>query len=227
MTMTSLSRKLLLSMCLVLLLIGGCENREEPAPPEEPPVVRKRVVVPQPPAIQVVKPGDIETAPPVVKEATPKPEAPSPKLAEIKRPAEDKAPSPKVAEVKPTVEEKAPSPKVTVEPKEVVEKPEKKAETTAVAKTTPPSAPETPSAGTYTINVASFQPRERADRYVEELKKLGVDAYVWEVDLPEKGKWHRVAVGHFPTLKEAKDYKEALRNKGMSGMFITKTPEPS
>jgi cell division septation protein DedD len=206
MTMLSVSRKLLLGISLVFLVAGGCKERQEPAPPETPSVVRKRVVVPQPPAIQVVKPGDIEPATPVAKEATPKPEASTPKVAEVKPPAE----------------QKAPSPKVTAEPKEVVEKPEKKAEITAVAKSKPPSAPETPPAVTFTINVASFKPRERAEQYVEELKKLGVDAYVYEVDLGEKGKWHRVAVGRFPTLKEAKDYKEELIKKGISGTFITK-----
>jgi cell division septation protein DedD len=200
-------------MSLVFLVAGGCKDRQETATPEEPPVVRKRVEAPKLPTVQAVKPSDIEAAAPVTEEAPPKPEAPE-------------APPPKLAEVKPPAEKVAPTPEVKVEPKEVVEKPDKGAEI-AAGSGERPSAPEVPPAGTFTITLASFRPKQRADRYVEELKKLGIDAYVWEVNLPEKGRWYRVSVGRFPTLKEAKNYKEELKQKGISGTFITKSTESS
>jgi cell division septation protein DedD len=84
-----------------------------------------------------------------------------------------------------------------------------------------------PPGGTFTINLASFRQKQRADRYVEELKKLGIDAYSWEVNLPEKGRWNRVSVGGFPTLKEAKNYTKELRQKGISDTYITKITESS
>ncbi len=90
-----------------------------------------------------------------------------------------------------------------------------------------PSAPEMPPGGTFTINLASFRQKQRADRYVEELKKLGIDAYSWEVNLPEKGRWNRVSVGGFPTLNEAKDYTKELRQKGISDTYIIKITESS
>jgi cell division septation protein DedD len=124
--------------------------------------------------------------------------------------------------VKPPVEEKAPPPEVK---KEVVEEPDKTAAAVADAKSKLPAAPEAPPAGTFTVNLASFKPKERADQYAEKLKKIGIDAFVWEVDLPEKGKWYRVAVGRFPTLEEAKNYKEKLKEKGISGTYITKVTE--
>jgi cell division septation protein DedD len=222
--------KLLLGISLVFLLAEGCKDRQEPVTPEEPSVVRKRVDAPLPSSVQIVKPGDIEPAAPVSEKVTTKsepPEATSPKLAEVKAPVEEKTPAPKPGEVKPPAEKKAPAPEPAAEPKQAVEETDKGVETSAVAERRPVSALEKPSAGIFTINVASFKTQPSADRYVEELKKVGIDAYVWEVNLPEKGKWHRVAVGHFPTLQEAKDHKEELIQKGISGSFITKVTEPS
>ncbi|MBW1770540.1 MAG: SPOR domain-containing protein, partial [Deltaproteobacteria bacterium] len=54
-----------------------------------------------------------------------------------------------------------------------------------------------------------------------------IDAYIWEVNLPEKGRWYRVSVGGFRTLKEAKNYKKELRQKGISDTYITKIAESS
>ena len=213
MAMLSISRKFLLGISLMLLLAGGCKERQEPATPVESPVVRKRIEVPQPPTVQAVKPGDQEAAAPVAEEGPPKPETPE-------------APPPKLAEVKPPAE-KAPTPKVPVEPKEVSEEPDKEAEVAADASSEGPTAQETPPSGTYTITLASFKPKHGADQYVEKLKKLGIDAYVWEVNLPEKGKWHRVSVGRFPSLKEAKSYTKELEQKGISGTYITKITESS
>ncbi|MBW1859969.1 MAG: SPOR domain-containing protein, partial [Deltaproteobacteria bacterium] len=127
----------------------------------------------------------------------------------------------KLAEVKPPAEE-APTPEVTVEPGEVIEEPDKGAKIVAGADSERLLAPEMPPGGTFTITLASFKPKQRADLYVEKLKKQGIDAYTWEVNLPEKGKWYRVSVGHFRTLKEAKDYKKALGQKGISDTYITK-----
>ncbi|MBW2171395.1 MAG: SPOR domain-containing protein [Deltaproteobacteria bacterium] len=211
MNMPSIFRKLLLSMSLVFLVAGGCKERQEPVPPKGPAVVRKSIEAPQPLTVQAVKPGDQEAAAPVAEEGPPKTEAPE-------------LPPLKLAEVKPPAEE-APTPEVTVEPGEVIEEPDKGAEIVAGAGSERLSAPEMPPGGTFTITLASFKPKQRADRYVEKLKKLGIDAYIWEVNLPEKGRWYRVSTGSFRTLKEAKNYKEELRQKGMSDTYITKIAE--
>jgi cell division septation protein DedD len=214
MTMPSIHHKLLLGMSLVFLVAGGCKERQEPAPSERPAVVRKRIEAPQPLTVQAVKPSDQEAAAPVTEEGPPKTEAPE-------------LPPLELAEVKPPVEEEAPTPEVTVEPEEVIEEPDKEAEIVAGASSERPSAPEMPPGGTFTINLASFRQKQRADRYVEELKKLGIDAYSWEVNLPEKGRWNRVSVGGFPTLNEAKNYTKELRQKGISDTYITKITESS
>jgi septal ring-binding cell division protein DamX len=200
-------------MSLVFLLAAGCKDRQEPVTPEEPPVVRKRIEASQPPAVQAVKPGDIKVAAPVSEEAPPKPEAPEP-------------PPPELAKATPPAEE-APALEVKVGTEAVVEKPDKEAEVAAGAGSEAPLVAQVPPAGTFTITLASFKPKQGADQYVEKLKKLGIDAYIWEVNLPEKGRWYRVSVGHFPTLKEAKSYKEELKQKGISDTYITKTTESS
>jgi len=187
----------------------GYKERQEPAPPKRLAEVRKRIEAPQPLTVQAVKPSDQEAAAPVTEEGPPKTEAPE-------------LPPLELAEVKPPAEEEAPTPQVTVEPEEVIEEPDKEAEIVAGASSERPSAPEMPPGGTFTINLASFRQKQRADRYVEELKKLGIDAYSWEVNLPEKGRWNRVSVGGFPTLKEAKNYTKELRQKGISDTYITK-----
>jgi cell division septation protein DedD len=192
----------------------GYKERQEPAPSERPAVVRKRIEAPQPLTVQAVKPSDQEAAAPVTEEGPPKTEAPELSLLEL-------------VEVKPPAAGEAPTLEVTVEPEEVIEEPDKEAEIVAGASSERPSAPEMPPGGTFTINLASFRQKQRADRYVEELKKLGIDAYSWEVNLPEKGRWNRVSVGGFPTLKEAKNYTKELRQKGISDTYITKITESS
>jgi len=192
----------------------GYKERQEPAPPKRLAEVRKRIEAPQPLTVQAVKPSDQEAAAPVTEEGPPKTEAPELSPLEL-------------LEVKPPAAGEAPTPQVTVEPEEVIEEPDKEAEIVASASSERPSAPEMPPGGTFTINLASFRQKQRADRYVEELKKLGIDAYSWEVNLPEKGRWYRVSVGGFPTLKEAKNYTKELRQKGISDTYITKITESS
>ena len=81
-----------------------------------------------------------------------------------------------------------------------------------------------PLAGSYTINVGSFRERERADRFVLQLKEKGVEAFRWEIDLPDKGKWHRVSIGNFVTRKEAKDFVAEKKLEDSFRFFIVRIP---
>jgi cell division septation protein DedD len=204
------------TLCLVLFLLVGCATEQSElarlALVGKDADVRHAAV--EKLTDQAVKPSDQEAAAPVTEEGPPKTEAPELSLLEL-------------VEVKPPAAGEAPTLEVTVEPEEVIEEPDKEAEIVADASSERPSAPEMPPGGTFTINLASFRQKQWADRYVEELKKLGIDAYSWEVNLPEKGRWNRVSVGGFPTLKEAKNYTKELRQKGISYLFITKITESS
>jgi len=81
-----------------------------------------------------------------------------------------------------------------------------------------------PLVGSYTINVASFREKAGADRLVNELKKKGLEAFRWEIDLPQKGRWHRVSIGSFPTRKDAKDFVAQKKLKDSFRFFITRIP---
>ncbi len=91
---------------------------------------------------------------------------------------------------------------------------------------TPPAGKVAP-AGAYTINLASFKLKEGAERYVDQLKEMGIDAFDWEIDLGQKGKWFRVSVGSFTSREEANEYAVELKKKGISKIFITQVPGTS
>jgi cell division septation protein DedD len=113
------------------------------------------------------------------------------------------------------------------EPETVTDEQEETEATVASIAPEIPSEESLPPIGAYTINIASFRQRENAERYVAELKQMGVDAFDWEVDLPGKGKWYRVSVGGFSTRQEAEDYASGLKQKGISDIFITQVPKTS
>ena len=77
----------------------------------------------------------------------------------------------------------------------------------------------------YTVNLGSFREKIRADRYVEELEKEGLEAFRWEVDLPGKGKWHRVSIGNFSTREQAELFAGLLEQKGFTP-FVVESQAP-
>ena len=80
--------------------------------------------------------------------------------------------------------------------------------------------------GTYTVHLASFKERIRADRYVEKLKNEGLKAFRWQVDLPAKGRWHRVCVGSFLTRNQAKLFAANLQKEGRETFVIRLSMQP-
>ncbi len=132
--------------------------------------------------------------------------------------------------VKPEIVADAGSGKVYRAPVVVTPKPKKspekvKPEIVAGAGSERSSAKEIPPVGTLTINLGSFRQKQGADRYVAELKKQGIEAFSWEVNLPGKGRWYRVSAGRFSTREEAVNYAKKLNQEGISGTFITKIIE--
>jgi chromosome partitioning protein len=73
----------------------------------------------------------------------------------------------------------------------------------------------------YTVNVASFREKTRADRHIEELKKQGIEAFEWETEIHQKGRWHRVSIGNFPTIRDAQIFATELEERGFR-TFVTR-----
>jgi len=63
----------------------------------------------------------------------------------------------------------------------------------------------------FTIQVASFQDKARAEKVVEEFKSKGYIPTISAKDLGEKGIWHRVFVGDFDSEDEAGELLKTLK----------------
>jgi len=63
----------------------------------------------------------------------------------------------------------------------------------------------------FTIQVASFQDKTRAEIVVNDLKQKGYQPAISPKELPEKGTWYRIFVGDFNTEEEARSLLEKLK----------------
>ncbi len=70
----------------------------------------------------------------------------------------------------------------------------------------------------FTLQVAAYLKTEHAEKYVQELKAQGLDAY-WTVAQGVKRKWYQVRVSHFADKDSARAYGEDLKAKGIIDDF--------
>jgi hypothetical protein len=66
----------------------------------------------------------------------------------------------------------------------------------------------------FTLQVAAYLKPVHAKKFVENLKKQGLDAY-WREAISANKKWYQVRVSHFPDKKSARDLGESLKAKGI------------
>jgi cell division protein FtsN len=79
--------------------------------------------------------------------------------------------------------------------------------------------------GRYTVNVASFRERVRAERLTKGLEKKGYKAFVEEAAISKKGTWYRVAVGRFSSRGEAQAFARTLKEKEKMDSFVRELKE--
>lgn len=61
------------------------------------------------------------------------------------------------------------------------------------------------STGGFTIQVASFQDRAKAEKVLADLTKKNYAAFIVTKNVKDKGQWHRIYIGQYPTKQEATD----------------------
>lgn len=70
----------------------------------------------------------------------------------------------------------------------------------------------------FTLQVAAYVRLQDAERYVEYLKKSGIDAFCIKT-MGKSKTWYQVRVSHFPTKESARDYGKALKSRGIIDDF--------
>lgn len=75
--------------------------------------------------------------------------------------------------------------------------------------------------GGFLVQVASFPKQEDADRFVEELRRRGHQAFRQAANVPGRGVWHRVRIGSFKTKYAATLYQRKLeKSERISAIVI-------
>jgi len=73
----------------------------------------------------------------------------------------------------------------------------------------------------YTIQVASFKDKNKAETKLTELEKKGYKPFILSRDLADKGIWYRVYVGSFSTRDEAQSYLSKVKADYPDSFIIT------
>jgi cell division septation protein DedD len=74
--------------------------------------------------------------------------------------------------------------------------------------------------GALTIQVAAFKRTEKAQELIAGLRRKGYDAYKVTADLPNKGTYHRVRVGHYANAEEARLAASKLREERLETIIV-------
>lgn len=83
-------------------------------------------------------------------------------------------------------------------------------------------SPDTGPARDWALQLAAYQSREEADRLVAGLRDKGHAPYVVEAELPGKGTWYRVRLGHFESKEVASRYLDDFKRETQLKAIVTK-----
>jgi cell division septation protein DedD len=72
----------------------------------------------------------------------------------------------------------------------------------------------------YTIQVASFKKKERAEKLKNELGEKDYEAFILSKDLKDAGVWHRVYVGRYDNKKEAQPTLKEIKKEYNNSFII-------
>jgi hypothetical protein len=81
----------------------------------------------------------------------------------------------------------------------------------------------TETGGTLTLQVASLKDPRKAEKLIHNLQRKGYDAHSHTVQIPGRGIWHRVCVGHFNSSTDAQNMLDRLRQDEKFDPIVLKT----
>lgn len=75
----------------------------------------------------------------------------------------------------------------------------------------------------FTVQVGAFKKLNSAEHMAQKLKRKGYSAYIATLEMPEKGAWHKVRVGHFGTKQQARTFVSKIsKAEDIKGTFIVR-----
>ncbi|HIE64368.1 MAG: SPOR domain-containing protein [Nitrospira sp.] len=75
--------------------------------------------------------------------------------------------------------------------------------------------------GQFAVQVASFSKKNRAEVLAEELREKGYKTYVVSQEIPQKGRWYRVRIGHYADRSEAVRLSNRIKRSEKLDAFVT------
>jgi cell division protein FtsN len=78
---------------------------------------------------------------------------------------------------------------------------------------------------TLTLQVASLKDPKKAEQLIQSLQRKGYDANRHTVQIPGRGMWHRVCVGHFNSSADAQNMLNRLRQEEKFDPIVVKMTE--
>jgi cell division septation protein DedD len=74
--------------------------------------------------------------------------------------------------------------------------------------------------GALTVQVAAFRKSEKAEELIAALRRKGYDAYQVSAELPGRGMYHRVRVGHYTDAQEARLAASRLKQEKLETIIL-------
>jgi len=71
-----------------------------------------------------------------------------------------------------------------------------------------------------TLQTAALKNAHAAVEMAKKLKRMGFPAYTASINLPQKGLWHRVRVGTFSSIDQARQMKVCLKKKNIDSIIV-------
>lgn len=76
--------------------------------------------------------------------------------------------------------------------------------------------------GEYTLQIISYRTPEEANAFADALRARNHRAFVVSADIPDRGRYFRVRVGPFQTLREAEEYRASFEDAEHMSTYVVK-----